>query len=38
MITGAITLPQTGATIIFILLAIIGIFVQTGLSRRTNRA
>jgi hypothetical protein len=35
MISGAITLPQTGATIIFIVLAIIGIAVQTGLGRKT---
>ena len=38
MITGAITLPQTGATIVFIVLTIIGIVVQTGLSRRSNVA
>ena len=38
MITGAITLPQTGATIVFIVLTIIGIVVQTGLSRRSNTA
>jgi hypothetical protein len=35
MISSAITLPQTGATIIFIVLTIIGIVVQTGLSRKT---
>ncbi len=38
LITGAITLPQTGATIVFIVLTIIGIFVQTGMSRRTRSA
>jgi hypothetical protein len=36
MITGAITLPQIGATIVFIVLTIIGIVVQTGLSRRSS--
>jgi hypothetical protein len=35
MISSAITLPPTGATIIFIVLTIIGIVVQTGLSRKT---
>jgi len=38
MITGAITLPQTGATIVFIVLTIIGIVVQTGMSRRRSTA
>ena len=38
LITGAITLPQTGATIVFIVLTIIGIVVQTGLSRRSSAA
>lgn len=38
LITGAITLPQTGATIVFIVLTIIGIVVQTGLSRRNSAA
>ena len=38
LITGAITLPQTGATIVFIVLTIIGIVVQTGLSRRSSTA
>ena len=38
MITGAITLPQTGATIVFIVLTIIGIVVQTRLSRRSGAA
>jgi len=38
MITGAITLPPTGGTIVFIVLTIIGIVVQTGMSRRSSVA
>jgi hypothetical protein len=38
LITSAITLPQMGATIVFLVLAIAGIIVQAGLSRRRNIA
>lgn len=38
LITSAVTLPQTGATIVFIVLTIIGIVVQTRLSRRSSAA
>jgi hypothetical protein len=34
MIETAITLPQTGAAILFIVLTILGIIVQAGLTRR----
>jgi hypothetical protein len=36
MIASAITLPQVGATIVFLVLTVIGIVVQAGLSRRSN--
>jgi Na+-transporting methylmalonyl-CoA/oxaloacetate decarboxylase gamma subunit len=36
MITSAITLPQAGATVVFIVLSVIGVAIQAGLSRRTT--
>jgi hypothetical protein len=38
MITNAITLPQVGATILFLVLTIVGVIVQAGFSRRTTVA
>ena len=38
MIMSAVTLPQVGAAIAFIVLTIIGVIVQAGLNRRTRVA
>lgn len=38
MIASAITLPQVGSTIVFLVLAVVGIVVQAGLSRRSRTA
>jgi hypothetical protein len=38
MILSAVTLPQVGAAIAFIVLTIFGVFVQAGFNRRTKLA
>jgi hypothetical protein len=38
MILSAVTLPQAGAAIAFVMLTILGVLVQAGLNRRTRVA